>query len=34
MTGQVNLYDSGDGLYRFGGVEFFDIDFTHLTPAQ
>ena len=26
--------DSGDGLYRFGGVEFFDIDFTHLTPAQ
>ena len=25
---------SGDGLYEFGGVDFFDIDFTHLTPIQ
>ena len=26
--------DSGDGLYGFNGTEFYDIDFTHLTPAQ
>ena len=26
--------DSGDGLYGFNGIEFYDIDFTHLTPAQ
>ena len=25
--------DSGDGLYGFGGIEIYDIDFTHLTPA-
>ena len=26
--------DSGDGLYGFNGTEFYDIDFTHLTPVQ
>ena len=26
--------DSGDGLCGFNGTEFYDIDFTHLTPAQ
>lgn len=26
--------DSGNGLYGFCGIEFYDIDFTHLTPAQ
>ena len=26
--------DSGDGLYGFNGIEFYDIDFTHLTPVQ
>ena len=26
--------DSGDGLYGLNGIEFYDIDFTHLTPAQ
>jgi len=25
---------SGDGLYRFEGVDFIDFDFTHLTPVQ
>ena len=26
--------DSGEGLYGFNGTEFYDIDFTHLTPVQ
>ncbi len=26
--------DSGDGLYGFSGMDYYDIDFTHLSPAQ